>query len=1049
MARFRFSYRTPDDYNLALYQDDYRQPHHILIVLQTVDSRDLESGTLLSKEVMPTFKNALRAAKQHARRIDASYEQFTITVVNFNNHRHLHLSQEQRSIEEATFAKRVQAIIKEVKPDKVLISGDQAFHAIHPNVKNHLLKRGWVQNLSYNNKQQIPTTLTLDFMRLLEREGLNANLLGMWIHHFANLIVGYHPYSIADVEPKPRYVDTDAKFATLMRKLCKTKRVAIDTETKNLTVNFNQIYMIQFALEEEPDCAYVVPLRHPMTPLTTEQQAKWSRQLHRFFSGDRTLFNKPYQGKPIHSKHRLNQICTPNELPELVFFNANFDLRIILSCLKVRIIPHFVYEIRAGEHLLDENGTELRAFNTRSGNLLYVTHYYGNDYYSRAEFGKEDRETCGSIAPNDIGLLKYCAMDVQAPLAIRKQQIKRASHHLIHKEEYTPYFLRHMRYIMGPTEHQLARLRQCGSTVDLSYLKLLVSQESPLLQEIQERLAEFKDYPTVIEANKDLVQSTGHNAYSLWGSASESWIFTLSKPTHRQHLFLGKLGLEPVGFTAKGVPAIDKAFIDQYRSSVSEVDSYGNIQELDKLYGTYAKGWLKRLRTTMDGTHDYSLRPDYAYFNVATGRLASYDPSLQVIPTRGKAATLVKRAFIAPRNRIMVRLDLNAHEVRMWSIVSNDMKLADAFRVGQQLRQQYILNPTKENAEQIKLHGDLHIANVKRFFNRVVDKKHPLRDSVKAVVFGAIYMKSAHSLGEDTKLPDINAQKAIVSTLKKERKDCTDQDRLAQIDIEIQAAYDKMESIRAEDRTDFAQDLLDRLFREFTYGAKWIERMKKSAVDNNHTYSPIGRRRNLYATLISDQKVQARQIRRGVNAPIQGIASEQGTEANRATDVTYYLEEPVICHMTGVDPDSLQPLAVNRIVHDASYFTVDYEMAIPLIHMVQHETTYGSTERFDKHFGLKFTVEPEVEVEITVRDDKSYTWDWSLPNLIDCFANAINDADELGLNDFSKKEAMHKILKPWLSKESREYLHNKYPLLGVPEVQNNVKDAVQYARSKF
>lgn len=39
-------------------------------------------------------------------------------------------------------------------------------------------------------------------------------------------------------------------------------------------------------------------------------------------------------------------------------------------------------------------------------------------------------------------------------------------------------------------------------------------------------------------------------------------------------------------------------------------------------------------------------------------------------------------------------------------------------------------------ASRIKKEGDIHIANVKRFFGKWVEKTDPLRDAVKAVVFG-------------------------------------------------------------------------------------------------------------------------------------------------------------------------------------------------------------------------------------------------------------------------------------------------------------------------
>lgn len=39
-------------------------------------------------------------------------------------------------------------------------------------------------------------------------------------------------------------------------------------------------------------------------------------------------------------------------------------------------------------------------------------------------------------------------------------------------------------------------------------------------------------------------------------------------------------------------------------------------------------------------------------------------------------------------------------------------------------------------AVDLKTKGDIHLQNVFRFFGKWVEKSHPLRDSVKSVVFG-------------------------------------------------------------------------------------------------------------------------------------------------------------------------------------------------------------------------------------------------------------------------------------------------------------------------
>jgi DNA polymerase I-like protein with 3'-5' exonuclease and polymerase domains len=89
----------------------------------------------------------------------------------------------------------------------------------------------------------------------------------------------------------------------------------------------------------------------------------------------------------------------------------------------------------------------------------------------------------------------------------------------------------------------------------------------------------------------------------------------------------------------------------------------------------------------------------------------------------------------------------------MWGNQSGDAALAGAFKAGQLLRQKWIQNPTKEVADELKQKGDIHIQNYYRFHKIWIDKQRDAqkRNNLKAVVFGAIYGKSAATLGKDLK----------------------------------------------------------------------------------------------------------------------------------------------------------------------------------------------------------------------------------------------------------------------------------------------------------
>lgn len=145
--------------------------------------------------------------------------------------------------------------------------------------------------------------------------------------------------------------------------------------------------------------------------------------------------------------------------------------------------------------------------------------------------------------------------------------------------------------------------------------------------------------------------------------------------------------------------------------------------------------------------------------------MASRNPSLQTIPQHSDISDILKRVFSAPPGCILLHYDYSAQEVRTWGIVSHDAKIADTFRQGQTLRKIFIKDPSPENLDNVKKKGDVHILNVKLFFNKVIDKKDPLRHAIKAVVFGTLYGKGAKTLGEDTKQPDISALRKKIKEL--------------------------------------------------------------------------------------------------------------------------------------------------------------------------------------------------------------------------------------------------------------------------------------------
>lgn len=1015
-TRFEFPFEDENAYELSIPRcaNWSSAKTKVLVLLQTVDSRDLKAkGMLGDKMTRLCFNNAMKFTQDHARTYDEKAGRgAAYCVAPFNRRRHLNLKGQARKSVEQDFATHAHKLIRKIKPTHVLVSGDEAFHALWPKIENHTMKRGWVHELT-SGDVKLKVCSTLDFSRLLEKKGEYANLLGFWCRHFANLLLGDHQHSLKGFDPSPFYVDTMDKFKQLMKRLWTEEIIATDTETRDLSVLSNAIYTIQFALESNPERGYVLPIDHPLQDCWSKDDRKYIKsELKKFFG------YMPTKKKPKKT---------------LIGFNLMFDLRVIRRALKLPIIWHDVWEITAGEHNLDENITELKNFNSKPGNLAAVLCSYENDFYYRAAFSKEDRANTGSTNPRDKDFLRYGAMDVQSLVLMRRQQIRLAAHQDIEGRSYKPYFIRHVLHQMGDTAHQLSHLREDGSLIDVKYLRHLVSPESPLRSEMKRLAKEFRRFPQVQEANQRVLGASGLKARGLFGKAKANakWALSMTKPTHLRTLFFDVMGMEPVNETTQGEQSVDKAFVAENEARNPIVAAYGEHAKLGKLMSTYAKGWLKKIRANKDSAEDQHLRADYSFFDVATGRLNSKAPNLQQIPSRGKLAKIIKKMFIARKGTLLIRYDYSAHEVRVWSYVGKDQVLAGIFKVGQKLRQMFIVDPSEANAKAIKEKGDIHILNVKRLLNKVVDKSSPLRDAIKAVIFGLLYGKSAETLGEDTKLGDKQALMKIIGN-----KETTPKDR--------DKAETDLAALMAEDRKDYAQGLIDKVFAEFKGGAKWTRKMGELVASKYYVYSPIGRMRRLYAAMTGDRGIVNQQIRRGSNAPIQGFASEIGIKAGRLIMELYYKELPKFCEMMGLDYDPWEMrVPYNRVVHDANYFSVIYKMVIPFTHIVQYAATYGVTKVYKDEFNVEFPVEPEIEMEFGVRDDSTFKWDWSLPNIVDSIIKSVDHAQEIGVLEGDRQDVLREIFAPWRNKEMRAYLQERYPLLGVDDLNKQIVEAIR------
>lgn len=986
-TKYKLERKIKGEYHLSLPIDaDWsKKSQRVLVVLETVDSQDLHESTLLFDRSRTVVENLLRFSSSRAKLHGFKRADCAFAAVNYNNIKFMDKPKETWPAYKKAFSKRIRRAIKQLEPTHILVCGDHAAESLLTEFEiEHInKKRGWVYDLEIAaHKVKVVTTLDLNPLYTASKKDQDddddddsdddigkdifakSNLLFYVSDHIVNLLMGRHLFDLSHIRPKPVYIDTLDKFKKFYAKLLEQKAVALDTETRNGTVRNNAIHTIQFAFEEGK--GYFLPYRHPDTP--------WSKEELRY----------------IRKKLRAWLMARPGEcvLKYLITQYGMFDLRICRVEFGIPVIRHAVWEITAGEYCLDENRSQLagKPFHTPHGGLEQIFMVYGNDHYKRSPFGKGDRANMQLTKLDNPDFIDYGVMDVQSIFGIHNMQKERAKYLFVGDKPFLPYFKRLVLLQMSNTTHSLSHMMEKGSQIDKAYLALLKSNASPLLKLLNEAKNKMLASKEVKRANKLLLKENSGQAShgGLFGTGLT--VFDFGKQSHKEMLFFNVMGLKPVSFTKNKSPQINKLFIKAYEKDQPIVEAFGKYQKLSKLWSAYVKGWWNKIQDSVDAKMDWKLRASYGFFNVVTGRLNSYDPSLQQVPSRGAEAKYIKRAFIAPPGCLLVKFDYSAHEVRVWSYVSGDEEIASTFKVGQKLRQKLYLAKTKEKVDEImkelKQKGDIHIQNVKFFFDQWVDKDHPLRDAIKAVVFGVIYSKSAKSLAKDVK-----------------------------------------------QTVEFAQDLIDKLFGRFKKGAKWLNWTKKHVEDKQYTYSPIGMRRNLHGVLTGVRAIVGSMLRKAANSPIQGFASQIGVTASRLVDLHVYDTLLELGFMT--EDDEVLPADIVKAVHDALHSEVPYEIVIIYIHILQWVATYGVTAYYKEKFGVDFPVEPEIEVEIGASEDAMYKWNWREDHLLEIIDKALVDQVNIKHLKEDPKVVKAKIMKAYENKKVRKYLETNYPILGV------------------
>jgi DNA polymerase-1 len=263
-----------------------------------------------------------------------------------------------------------------------------------------------------------------------------------------------------------------------------------------------------------------------------------------------------------------------------------------------------------------------------------------------------------------------------------------------------------------PLSGVLRAMERAGILVDEEYLRELSKEFLSALKDLQKEIDKLAGAPL--------------NPHS---------------PKQIGEILFDKLALPVLHKTAKGGRSTDEESLQALAAQHALPGKILEYREIAKLESTYVRGLLERL--------DPKTRRVHTTFDQAgalTGRLSSLDPNLQNIPVRTEAGRRIRRAFIAPKGRVLVSADYSQIDLRVLAHESGDETLMDSFKNGE----------------------DIHRRTAAEIFHIPADEvTTDQRRAAKTINFGIVYGQTAFGLANQLGIPQADASTYIKKYLQR------------------------------------------------------------------------------------------------------------------------------------------------------------------------------------------------------------------------------------------------------------------------------------------
>ena len=244
-----------------------------------------------------------------------------------------------------------------------------------------------------------------------------------------------------------------------------------------------------------------------------------------------------------------------------------------------------------------------------------------------------------------------------------------------------------------PLVYVLANMEITGFKVDRNYLE-------EMKEEINTKLEELEKH--------------------IYAISNEE--FNISSPKQLADILFNKLAIPYPKRIKDNNYSTSKDILDKLANDYEIVRLVLEYRMYAKLYSNYIVGLIDEIK------EDGKIHTVFNQTLTRTGRLSSESPNLQNIPIRIEEGRLIRKAFIASNDSIIVSSDYSQIELRVFAHMANATNMIEAF----------------------KNDLDIHAKTASDIFHiPITEVDKGMRRSAKAVNFGIIYGISSFGLSED------------------------------------------------------------------------------------------------------------------------------------------------------------------------------------------------------------------------------------------------------------------------------------------------------------